>query len=394
MESIRIDSHQHLWDLKRGDYDWLTPKLTPLYKNFLPTDLKPILDKASIDRTILVQAAPTVEETRYLLSLADENDFIVGVVGWVNLESENTRVILGELLEHPKFVGIRPMIQDIGDLDWILRSGLEKNISALIEYGLTFDALVQPKHLGNLLKFLERYPDLRVVIDHGAKPDIATDESENGLWFEQIKEIACSTQAYCKLSGFVTEAGDYPNIKNIQPYFEHIYSSFGASRIMWGSDWPIVNMKSDYQTWLEMSSDFLTSLNDIEKKQIFGETACQFYGIETEQQTLNRKTPIKVKSQFNMVHKDDNVLVCYRDVTAGDLVDIDGQRIILKQNIELGHKIARYPMQAGDKVIKSGAPIGSMTEPAMIGTHIHVHNMKSDYIQSHSRETINDDVDN
>ncbi len=278
MNAIKIDSHQHFWNLNRDDYHWLNPDMHLLYKNFLPTDIEPFLEKASIDKTILVQAASTVEETIFLLSLANENDFIAGVVGWVDLESDDTGLILKELLKHPKFIGVRPMIQDIDDLDWMLSSSLEKNINLLIEYKLTFDALVQPKHLGNFLKFLERYSELKVVIDHGAKPNIAIEKDEK--WFEQIKEIAFSTKAYCKLSGLLTEIDGYPNQQQLLPYCQHLYSCFGASRLMWGSDWPVINMKSDYPNWLKISSKLLSNLSEIEKENVFGITACQFYGLD------------------------------------------------------------------------------------------------------------------
>ena len=169
----RIDSHQHFWRLDRGDYGWLTPQLAPIYRDYLPADLAPQLARAGVDSTVLVQAAPTVAETLFLLELAREHAFIAGVVGWVDFESPMAAESIGTLAADSKLVGLRPMIQDIPDIAWMLKPGLAPAIEAMIDHDLVFDALVLPKHLPVLLDFAEMYPELRLVVDHGAKPPIA-----------------------------------------------------------------------------------------------------------------------------------------------------------------------------------------------------------------------------
>ena len=162
---MRIDAHQHFWEIGRGDYGWLTPDLKPLYKDFLPIELAPLLKANGIDGTVLVQAAPTVAETRYMLSLAKNNDFIKGVVGWVDFEADNVLDTINELAQQPKLVGIRPMIQDITDKNWMLKEQFSPVYQQLINDNIVFDALTLPKHLNNLKQLIERHPYLNIVID-------------------------------------------------------------------------------------------------------------------------------------------------------------------------------------------------------------------------------------
>ena len=276
-EPVRIDSHQHVWLLSRGDYGWLTEDLAPLYRDFLPDDLHPHLLRAEIHQTILVQAAPTLQETRYLLKLAEETDFIAGVVGWVDMEKPAAVNDIEALAEHPFFLGIRPMIQDIPDPAWMLRPQLQPVYNKLAELDLTFDALVKPQHLQNLYTLLCRYPDLAAVIDHGAKPDIA-----NGLfqpWADEIETIAADTRAFCKFSGLLTEAGNEPVYEKVQPYLQHLLDCFDVGRLMWGSDWPVLELAADYQTWNDVSNQFLRDLEMDEQLKILGGNAKTFYGL-------------------------------------------------------------------------------------------------------------------
>ena len=276
-ESERIDSHQHFWMLSRGNYDWLTEELEPLYKDFLPDNLRPHLVRAGIGQTVLVQAEPAMEETHYLLLLADQTDFIGGVVGWVDMENPLALTDLQLLARRSFFLGIRPMIQDIPDPAWMLQSQLQAVYDKLIELDLTFDALVKPQHLQYLYDLLQRYPDLAVVIDHGAKPDIA-----NGLfqpWADDIETIAANTGAYCKLSGLLTEAGDEPVYEKVHPYMQHLLDCFGAERLMWGSDWPVLELVSDYHSWNDMVKLFLNGLGETDRLRIMGGNAKNFYGL-------------------------------------------------------------------------------------------------------------------
>lgn len=276
--SPRIDGHQHFWSLARGDYGWLTPALTPLYRDFLPADLAPLLADTGIDCTVLVQAAPTTAETRYLLDLAGSTEFVTGVVGWVDMEGgEKTVSLLAELADDPKLVGIRPMIQDISDPAWITRPALAPVTAALIELGLCFDALVTPVHLPFLLELLDRYPDLNAVVDHGAKPDIAN----NGWqpWADGVAAIAKRTGACCKVSGLITEAAPPQAYDDLVPYLNYLLEVFGPERLIWGSDWPVINLAGDYAGWHDAAGAWLSKLSHNERAGIEGLNAARFYGL-------------------------------------------------------------------------------------------------------------------
>lgn len=274
-KSLRIDSHQHCWQLQRGDYDWLDESLGVLYRDYQPSELAGHLEAGAINKTILVQAAATLEETYYLLSLAEQYDFIAGVVGWVDMDGPNALEQLVGLAEQNKIVGIRPLIQDIAELDWMLEPSLDPIFRQLIDRQLCFDALVKPQHLDNLIRLLARYPALRVVIDHGAKPNIATGEFDQ--WAEQMQIIATETQTCCKLSGLLTEADEGATAADLQPYMQHLLDCFGAERLMWGSDWPVLNLAADYSSWLAISEQFISSLPVEGQQAIMGLTASRFY---------------------------------------------------------------------------------------------------------------------
>ncbi len=272
---MRIDSHQHFWQLSRGDYNWLTPELELLYRDFLPDDLSPLLDKSQVNKTILVQAAPSTAETEFMLKIARETDFVVGVVGWIDMDCDNALAHLEYFSQSPYFKGIRPMLQDIEDINWMLKEELAPVFELLIAKGLTFDALVLPQHLDALYTLLKRYPALKVVIDHGAKPAISNNSSPE--WFDKLALIASETSAFCKLSGLVTEAGQDPHLEQLAPYMEHLLLCFGAKRLMWGSDWPVVETSSNYQSWLTQVETFLQPLTSTEQQSIWAGTAKEFY---------------------------------------------------------------------------------------------------------------------
>jgi len=278
---MRIDGHQHFWTTQRDDYGWLTPDLELLYRDFGPEDLQPLLDQAGVDHTVLVQAAATTDETRYLLSIADNHPMVAGVVGWIDMDSP-TRAIeaLNEFVLHPKFVGIRPMIQDIEDPAWIDQSELDIVLDALVEMNICFDALVRSEHLPFLFNCLTRHPDLRVVIDHGAKPDIAGGERQP--WADSIAAIASQTSAYCKVSGLITEADSSQTYDDVMPYLDHLLDVFGSERLIWGSDWPVLNVAGDYDGWYAASIERLSQLAVQDQENILGHNAIQFYGLPTE----------------------------------------------------------------------------------------------------------------
>jgi L-fuconolactonase len=271
---MRIDSHFHLWSLARGDYDWMagSETLAPIRRDYSCQDARVHFSRHKIDRAVLVQAAPTVAETHYLLGLADANDVIGKVVGWVDFEDPTQSKILAKLARHKKFSGVRPMIQDIPDIGWMLREDIQWAYAACIDLDLTFDALGFSRHLENFLRIFERYPDLRVVVDHCMKPAIRDQAFEP--WARDIAKIARNTNAFCKLSGLLTEAGMDASKETLAPYVRHIIESFGADRVMFGSDWPVLTLAASYDSWAGMVADLVLPAD---REAVFGKTAAQFY---------------------------------------------------------------------------------------------------------------------
>ena len=274
---MKIDAHQHFWKVDRGDYGWLTPDVGPIYRDFEPEDLAPILDAAGIDGTVLVQAAPTVDETVFMLSLADAHGFVKGVVGWVDFESADAPADIERLARHSALVGLRPMIQDIPDPDWMLRDDLAGAFETLNARDLVFDALVLPRHLKTLALLVERYDAMKVVIDHGAKPRIA-DGGFSG-WAEDMARLAENPNVHCKLSGLVTEAGRDWSVEALRPYTDHLIGIFGPDRVVWGSDWPVCTLAASYEAWLEATARLIGALDAGERELILGGNARRLYGL-------------------------------------------------------------------------------------------------------------------
>ena len=272
-----IDAHQHYWNPARGDYGWM-PKDDPvLSRTYGPADLAPSLETTGVQKTIVVQAAPSIEETEYLLGIADVTPTVAGVVGWIDFEDEGQRFQLERLAKHPKFKGVRPMIQDIPDTDWMLRDDVQWAYEAIADLGLVFDALGFPQHIGNFLSVLAMHPKMTVVLDHCLKPRIA--EGEFDAWSEGMSALATETQAFCKLSGLMTEAGPDWTLDQLRPYTEHVLDCFGPGRVMWGSDWPVCRLRAEYTDWFEAASTLTSSLTSQEKSQVFGGTAAVAYGL-------------------------------------------------------------------------------------------------------------------
>jgi len=273
-----VDAHLHVWSLARGDYGWLTPALEPIYRDFSLADYKPLREGAGIATTVLVQAAPTLAETQYLLKVAKESAGVVkGVVGWVDLAAADAIPTLTRLARNPLLKAIRPMLQDLPDPAWILRADVGKALAALPRLGLRFDALVKPEHLVALLPMLDRHPDLAVVIDHAAKPDIANRMWDP--WARSMRAAAAHPRVRCKLSGLPTEAGPNWTIDTLRPYFDFLLECFGAQRLMWGSDWPVVNLGGSYQRWFAATVALMAGLTPQERAAIMGGTARKFYGL-------------------------------------------------------------------------------------------------------------------
>jgi len=272
---MRIDAHHHLWTLARGDYGWLTPDLEPIYRDFTLADLAPHLAAAGIAGTILVQAAPTEAETLFLLDIAGSAEAVRGVVGWTNFDATDAEARIEALAARQLLVGLRPMVQDIPDDDWLSRPALAPLLAALARHQLVFDALVFPRHLARLTHVVDRHPDLQFVLDHCAKPQLASGEIE--AWRNDIAVLAERDNVVCKLSGLVTEARPDWQVADLRGAFDHVLSCFGPQRVLWGSDWPVVNLAGGYPQWLAATETLLAELSPDERADVFGGAARRIY---------------------------------------------------------------------------------------------------------------------
>lgn len=272
---MRVDAHQHFWSIERGDYGWLGPALPELWRDFEPADLAPILKRRRIDKSVLVQAAPSVAETDFLLGLANDTPWVGAVVGWVDFGDPSHRRHLDRWAKNPKFRGLRPMLQDISDTEWILDARHAWAFDAMADLDLHFEVLGQPRHFDTVVRLLARYPDLPMVIDHALKPAIRDGAFEP--WAAKITELASNTQALCKLSGLVTEAAPGWILADLKPYVDHIATNFGPERVMWGSDWPVVNLNGGYDAWRAATLALLGA--NPGAQAILGTTAARFYRI-------------------------------------------------------------------------------------------------------------------
>jgi L-fuconolactonase len=272
---MRIDAHHHLWTLARGDYGWLTPDLAPIYRDFRLADLQPLLSSAGIDGTILVQAAPTEAETVFLLDIADDADMVCGVVGWIDFDAADAAARIDALGSRKLLVGLRPMVQDIPDDDWLLGPPLAPLLAVMEKRDLIYDALVLPRHLTRLLHVIDNHPDLQFVLDHCAKPRLAG--GDLAAWKKDIAEIARRPNIVCKLSGLVTEAASDWQVADLRQAVDHVRACFGSNRLLWGSDWPVVNLAGGYARWLAAAETLLTDLSEEERAGVFGDNAARIY---------------------------------------------------------------------------------------------------------------------
>jgi L-fuconolactonase len=323
----RIDAHQHYWRLARGDYRWLSPNeptLAPICRDVLPAELAPLLARHGVVQTVLVQAADSLAETDWLLDLAARHASIGGVVGWVDLSDVASIGVLERWAAQPAFKGVRPMLQDIADAQWIAHAPHPDVVRALLRLGLRIDALVQPWHLQALLAFARRWPELPMVIDHAAKPQLARgwqapgDQAWADAWCTGLHRLASLPQVYCKLSGLLTEAGApgrasaagaaatgradvgvtamsaamstglatkvsaevSTGVTALRPVWHELLTAFGPARLIWGSDWPVIDLASDYAGWIGVSEVLLADLADEQDRQrIRHDNAARFYAL-------------------------------------------------------------------------------------------------------------------
>lgn len=274
---MRIDAHQHFWNYDAQQYPWI-PSGSPLVRNFLPVDLAIELEKCDLQGCIAVQARQSLEETRWLLELADQAAIIKGVVGWVDLRSPHVAEQLEEFSQHEKLVGVRHVVQDEADDNFMLGHQFQEGIRALDPFDLTYDILIYPKQLPAAIRLAENFPDQPFVLDHIAKPLIKDAVLEP--WASEIRDLAKHPHVMCKLSGMITEARlNHWKPADFVPYLDVILHAFTPERLMFGSDWPVALLSGSYVEAYNIVADYLRPLGPEVERQVFGENACRFYGV-------------------------------------------------------------------------------------------------------------------
>ena len=276
---MRIDAHHHFWRYNPDQHVWMTDEMEVLKRDYLPEDLAPLLQSIGFDATVAVQARQMIEETDFLLELSEQHDFIAGVVGWVDLCSKEVEGQLGRYAGRAKLKGVRHVVHDEPDDDFMLREDFQRGIAALESFGLTYDLLLFPKHLPRAVRLVERFPDQPFVLDHIAKPEIK--DGKIDPWREELKALSSSGPVYCKLSGMVTEArwrtwsaGDF------RRYLDVVLEAFGPERLMIGSDWPVCTLSGDYAPVMGIVTEYVEPLGSRTTEDILGGNCARFYGID------------------------------------------------------------------------------------------------------------------
>jgi L-fuconolactonase len=283
-----IDSHLHVWKLARGDYDWLTAELSPLYADHALTDILPLFDQNRVSKCILVQAAPSIAETQYLFKQAKlHSNHVVAVVGWIDFSSKHALKQLDELCLEPLLRGLRPMLQDISPDNWILQERFTPIFQALINKGLVFDALVKQQQLPVIYELACRFPKLNIVIDHCGKPDV--DKTPNTQWQKDLAKLAQCPKVTIKICGLPAQFAPAFDEKSALHYITEVFALFGADRVMWGSDWPVVKLASDYLSWLSFCQRCcrLLNLSQPQQTSLFYQTAIDVYGLSVYPESQN-----------------------------------------------------------------------------------------------------------
>jgi L-fuconolactonase len=276
---MRVDAHQHFWKYSPVEYQWIDDSMAAIRRDFLPEDLETELERNDFQGSVAVQTRQTLEETRWLLELADRSSKILGVVGWVDLRSPDVRAQLSAFAGNPKLVGIRHIVQSEPDDRFLLRPDFLHGIALLEEFDLAYDILIYAKHFPMAAEFVERFPRQRFVLDHLAKPAIKSREIET--WAAGIRRLAAFPNVFCKLSGLVTEA-DWQRWKpeNITPYLDIAFEAFGASRLMIGSDWPVCLVAGSYSRTMDVVKEYLKRHPAEIREAVLGENACRFWKLK------------------------------------------------------------------------------------------------------------------
>ncbi|MCX6918047.1 MAG: amidohydrolase family protein [Verrucomicrobia bacterium] len=272
---MRLDAHQHFWSYDAAQYPWIPPG-SPLHRSWLPDDLAVLQKPLGFDGSIAVQARQVIEESDWLLSLADQYETVKGVVGWVDLRSDRVEADLERLAKHAKFVGVRHVVQEEPDDAFMLGQDFQRGISKLHAHGLTYDILIFPKQLEAAIRLAENFPAQPFVLDHIAKPPIKAGALEP--WATQLRRLAQLTNVHCKVSGMLTEA-DHQAWKpeQFRPHLDIVFEAFGPSRLMYGSDWPVCLFAGSYEQAFRLVDDYTRGLTDAERAGLFGTNAAAFY---------------------------------------------------------------------------------------------------------------------
>jgi L-fuconolactonase len=273
-----IDSHQHFWQIGKHGHEWPTPELALIYRDFVVENFLQESSSVDVTGTVAVQSQPSDPDTDWLLQISSQHALIKGVVGWVDLASSTAVSRLNELARHPKFKGVRPMLQSLTDDNWILRDEVQPALRVVSDLDLCFDALVFTRHLNATAELARRWPTLRIVIDHAAKPPIAQCiESATQQWRAALDSVAEFSNVHCKLSGLFTEMSAEQLPDDAIPYVEHVLNVFGAERVIWGSDWPELTLRDTYSRWHAWTLERIAHLDVSQQALIMGGNAQQFY---------------------------------------------------------------------------------------------------------------------
>jgi L-fuconolactonase len=270
-----VDAHQHFWDPARGDYGWLKPD-SPIHRVFSTAELRPLLIQAGVDATILVQAAPTPGETDYMLAIARKTPWVLGVVGWIDLLAPDAASEVRRRAADRHFLGVRPMLQDLTDPDWIRQAALDPALNAIAAEGLVFDALILPHQIDAITELAARHPQISIVLDHGGKPKLGQADSMKG-WARDLEKLAAAPNVTCKVSGLLNELPSDGSRADIIGAIGVLFDLFGPNRLLWGSDWPVLTLAGDYAGWFELAREAIAVKESAAVRTVMGESAMCVY---------------------------------------------------------------------------------------------------------------------